>query len=334
MKLFFITSGLLLLSVGLNAQPVIAQADYQPVNNETFGFYESDSSANPGSAGENVVWDFSNISQGTLYNSIVKSCNGNADCANYAGASYYVETYDSTNRVFHVNDVAGESVVARRTPSYTVIYSKPQTLITFPITFLGSSVDSFTYYNTTPGSAYPVGYGTLNKTYDAYGTLKTPVGTYINVIRKKIDMTQHETQINFNSGEHDYIWYQAGIAHPIMRIITTEFDGQYGSKSVSFTNTPPKNVTSIEDLHDEGLSFNIYPNPTISDYFNVSFNNKDINAVVIKDLLGRTIVKKNMKMLGANTNNIGISTVGWVKGVYFVEVHTANHSYVKKVMIE
>lgn len=332
MKSNCIIAGLLLSSISLNAQPIITQANYQPLNNGTYGYYVSDTTITPGNSGADVLWDFSNISQGELFNYSVISCNGNGDCDDFVGANYFTES--NGYRIFYINDVTGEQKNGQVGGAMKIIYTNPLQRIEFPMEYLSSYSDTFaSYYESPPAPPNSTGDGFKNAIIDGYGTLKTPNGTYTNVLRQKTNLTiNYSANLGFPQQiEEDYIWYQAGISHPIMSIINKV---SYGQKSVVYTNTPPKNNnTSINNIDEKNLSFEIYPNPTTG-FFNINFENQKVDAIIVKDILGKVVFTKEITGVNNGGNFVTVNASGWSKGIYLVEIVTTNHSSVKKIIVE
>ena len=328
----FIIIGLLLGAASVHAQVTINFADYQPANNDTYGIYTTDTSVMPGSSGENVVWDFSNVPMGELYNYVITDCDASSDCADYPGSAYFTSVQGFVGKgVFYINDATGEHVKGRDNgPASNYVYPDPQQLIKFPMTYLDTFSDVFSFHpkGISPSLATANGYN--NSLIDAYGTLKTPIGVYTNVLRRRtfIDITYPGSN---HQVEDDYIWYQAGTSHPIMSIINVLSSS---TKMVSFTNSIPKNIdgTGTNKLSRSSL-VKIFPNPSRGS-FNVSFEGNGLTNLVVKDLLGKSIYSKVINAPGNKNYTAEVNTSSWAKGIYLVEFVTSSGSFVRKIVIE
>jgi hypothetical protein len=80
-------------------------------------------------------------------------------------------------------------------------------------------------------------------------------------------------------------------------------------------------------------SFNVYPNPATQS-FKVNFDKQKVNAIKVRDLLGKTLFSEAISSLGNHEGTIEINSSKWAKGIYLVEVNTASRSFVQKIIID
>ncbi len=93
------------------------------------------------------------------------------------------------------------------------------------------------------------------------------------------------------------------------------------------------NFTTNYALNENQLtlnqSINLYPNPA-SDMFVIEGENLQHSDIVVRDILGKTILA-----IYANSNSkIAFNTSGWAKGVYLVEITKDAQRAVKKVIVD
>ena len=90
-----------------------------------------------------------------------------------------------------------------------------------------------------------------------------------------------------------------------------------------YTNTETS-TTGINKLKELGVS--IYPNP-VSEILNISFNDEDINQLIITDVTGKAIVNK---IVTSGTEQIDMS--GFKSGIYLISMWKGNEVYISKII--
>lgn len=215
------------------AQPIINQTNIP--DNLTFRYYLADAETfDAGPAGADQTWDFSGlgITEGAALDFTLSA--GTPYAATYPSATHVRHLTSGTNQMWQYLKSSDEKleVVAEVNPGVsTMNYTNPRTVIEFPYTYERVFSDIF---STGQGSR------SMNATYDAYGTLILPFGTYENVVRQKIMIT----------GQIDYIWYNAD---PFYAIIETAFSND----RVALL----ENTTLGVKANSAQLALTTYPNP-------------------------------------------------------------------------
>lgn len=156
-------------------------------------------------------------------------------------------------------------------------------------------------YNTTYVDVYQRSDATVpssnTDTYDAYGTLTTPYGTFTNVIRIK------SVSANFTG----YTWFKSNPYTPLLDIDVVNATGSVSSVSLyQSTNLGTTQVTTDSNIL-------LYPNPT-TDIINIDTEEK-INQIIISDMLGKTVFETKQ-----NNNTIDL---GFLEtGLYIANIKT------------
>ena len=88
------------------------------------------------------------------------------------------------------------------------------------------------------------------------------------------------------------------------------------------------NETGLDDLNTNEI--NIYPNPAV-DYFNIDFPYQFQTGIVeLKDILGRTLIKKQFK----NIKQVQLNIASLAAASYYVVIKTDDFSIQKKIIIQ
>jgi hypothetical protein len=85
----------------------------------------------------------------------------------------------------------------------------------------------------------------------------------------------------------------------------------------------------IETNNHLNLGVTIYPNPTNGEVFIVTEHFNSSSMVNVFDAMGKLIVNQN---LVSSTSKIDLSD--YEKGIYFIQVTTAENTFNKKVIVE
>ena len=287
------TSIFFVFSIGFYAQPIINNTD---INfNTVINRYTADPVGfSIGSSGANQVWDYSSIALTQINSASNEVVTSAPFAALFPAANLYVKS--TSNGVSYYYFVLSTSLktemlgIASATQLIVNFSPNPQTLIEFPFTYNKLINDTYATTN-DPNANTP-----FSLKYDAYGTLITPFGTFMNVYRvKKTDGLYPE-----------YSWY---LPNSNYLILAVSFDSN-GVTTVKFNNHLSLNVNKNE------TKINILPNPS-SRFFeiqNTSKNTHQLNFKII-DLTGK------MVMFGVSKYNTEINIEGLKTGVYIVEIY-------------
>ncbi len=314
----------------MHAQTTLTAATTNPSVGESFNGHLYDATlVSVGSSGANVTWDFSSISStgtqttnwvapsSTPYSSSFSSANlANSD----PSGNYYYFSATSTD----YSSCGGASSAGQ-----VIAYSDFEKQLVYPMTYNTSFTDAFaaTY---TASSMLINREGTINGIADAYGTLILPYGTITDVLRVKLEeyyddlymgtpMVEYETEV--------YVWYKAGIHHPILSHTTFVMNG---NTTIYGTYIDASHV-GIEN-NAKNLGLNIYPNPS-SGLFTVELSANNENALFeVVDIYGKTVYQIEYTNTAFVKDIIDLSTLS--KGVYIVRVTTNDYQETKRILIQ
>ena len=286
-----ITMLLLLLVSASQAQPVLT-APIFPTEYSVSVYRGSTVGFTNGSAGANQVWDYSQIitELSGLTMTVIPLATmpfleefPNASyCQKWSesGSTYY-DVYNLNNNTFESIGFADENSYLR--------YSDTNLIFQFPYTFNTISTDTF--LEDRPGSTAD----SQTRTYDAFGTLITPFGSFPDVIRQKLE----------SNGSVSYTWFDSRTYQVIL-------GGNFDNSEVYFF----KETTNLGISKNENQDFSIYPNPT-NDVFTI-YNQNNLNHALVNvyDVSGKALITN--EKFNSDYKNISLKDLS--SGLYIVKI--------------
>lgn len=293
------------------AQPVATSANVTDFIGE-FYFAEA-TNFNPGPAGANQTWDFSNL-EFTLGGTDTPQTVANTPFAAQfptANNCYKFSGLFPPDRYYYQNVTAGKyeilglAITATTGDNYT---PNPRTFAVFPYTF------GTVYNDTYRSTADPVETSVV-ATYDAYGTIILPIGTYTNVIRQKV--VKDGTVTNYN-------WFNVQPFYPILQTVLEQ-------NSLGIV----KNTSVLANENFAATSkFNLFPNPTQGKLTLLPNRNTNCHIVDIElfDYLGKSVLTR--KAYPIDENGLTLDLEFLESGMYMLKTTDLdnNASTVQKVI--
>ncbi|WEK17955.1 MAG: T9SS type A sorting domain-containing protein [Candidatus Pedobacter colombiensis] len=328
--------GLLLLSsisLTVNAQISINATDY-PVGGGVVYTYKSDTTAlSQGESGENKTWNFSQLNTITTSDYITHDCGDTTLCDTFPGSNFYNINVGANSSSFYIKDASGIYLNGYYKPGVKNTFNDPRQILKFPIQYNTSFTDTFASDVNFGNVLFYVESGIISVSVDGYGTVKTPIGTYVNTLRIKTILTIHAIDGTISQTEI-YGWYQSGIGSPVMEISNTHSipEGQPPAfRNYRYITTAPVQQLGIEETQNKTNNIFIYPNPA-RNQFRVNVGNLKNYAINVRNVLGSTVFKSSPTL---NQTETTITTSGWAKGIYIVEVTGIDGSSVpQKIILE
>jgi len=306
-----ISSLVILLFTGncVLAQPVLTQVDF--LNSSYIGHSLSDlTGITPGNAGANQLWDFSSInvaSNSTGYGTTVPYSTA-PGAANYPLANYCFKYYTAGSSTIYYDfsklTNTGLETFGTYTEQGLETHNIDTQLMPLPLSYGDTYTDTYQTATSTPK--------TNIVTYDGFGTLITPFGTYTNVGRQKIIATTYNSTA--------YRWFQINPFTPLLYVDV---------------NTSTNAVTSAA-IFDANLAVNsneftakisVFPNPTRSQLTIHPSNNAIIDKVTITDLMGKVVLVQS-----GNTTQVNVEQLA--SGLYILEAFSGEEKFTSKFVKE
>lgn len=311
MKSIITIAAIALLQLSAIAQPVLNSSNVAQNFNAEF-YYKEATGFSPGGAGPNQTWDYSNLGELMfLGTDTAIPVAGSAFAAMFPTANYLYKFEgifgDADNYFYHNLTATKFEILSLGYNGETgdVFTPNPKTYVTFPYTY--NTVFTDTYQMTTETSPT-----SFTATYDGYGTLIMPFGTFTNVIRQKV----------VTNGQTDYNYFNVSPFYPILQTVLAE-----NAFGIIQDNT----VLGVGD-HSAENEISIYPNPA-HDVVTIRLpENSSGVAISLTDLTGKTILSH--KEINPIENSIIFDIQSLTVGIYFLTVIDGNSSasYTKKII--
>ncbi len=276
-----------------------------------------------GSSGANQTWNFSSLSSSgtTTYDYVSPSSTPN-------GSSFPMSNL-ATSQGAYYNQSASAYTQVGIDASTMIVYSDGEDLLRFPFNYNDSYVDNFAAQFTNGGITFNRT-GTISVTYDSYGTLVLPGGTYNNVVRVHIvqdyqdDYTIAGTPSTINYDSDIYVWYLPGTHNPILSFSSISIDGG-APTSYGYMDEPTVGV----DEEDNTIELSVFPNPTSDQLFiNMEDNEGAVNFTLVSS--SGQVVKTGT--LNSQSNTVNVSDLS--TGIYFLNVQSDKKQAFRKVIVE
>lgn len=316
------------------AQPVIPASHAE---NGTYTYSHADNqslgSLDPGPAGANQTWNFSQYAGVGTTTQINADCPGDINCADFpvankigivtasggSGTAYHYSTF--SNNQF--STIGGKNVLANGSIEKT-IYDDPSLSSIYPITYQQTFTDTWSTHSDPPGYNSS---GSKTVTADAYGTLTTPMGTFNNVLRIKTEQTFTQNAPSapaITSNSTIYNWVSPGVKGTLLLITFNDVmvpgAPVVHTRSFTFGNNGP---VSVADRDNVETQISIYPNPA-SDLITIK-SPKEIVRTELSSVEGSIILQAE------NSDQIDISKLS--PGIYFLKTELkSGQSLIKKII--
>jgi len=307
MKSIITLASVAMLSAPVLAQPVINSNNVAPNFSAQLYYAETPPQFSVGQSGPNRIWNFSNIEDGILL--------GWQNAIPVAGSPYAAE-FPLANYCYTMDSAFSETMqyfYSRVTSSAYEVYSyayggevgegfhqNPRTLVTFPYTYSTVINDTFQ----SPGQPAV----SITTTYDAYGTLIMPFGTFTNVVRQKV----------IEDGLTNYVWYNVNPFYPILQTALEEDALGY---IINHTALGIDDQTANKTLV-------AYPNPT-RDEFRIALPDGFSGAanLNITDLSGKMLLSTPF-----DSSNPVVDIAKLPEGAYVVRLTADAGTYTGKIL--
>jgi Secretion system C-terminal sorting domain len=268
----------------------------------------------PGAAGNSQTWDFSNVqTSGSITYEVLAATE--LPChTSYPDAVLAIGTGGGYSMI-STSDQEVVSYGSSITPGMPgFVYTNPQKTLGFPLSFGESWSDS---YNGT-NSDGTMRSGDITFTYDGYGDLITPYGTYYGIMRvhKHVSYTDVTSDGNCSAQIDYYYWYDMATRYPLAAIWSQESGTCNITSGAEFTSDIQASVQNEKPM----MEFAVYPNPCGENLIVKYSRNLSNMTMILSDMTGNAIQR--------HTGNFGgqfsFNTSALSSGVYVLTIMNDN----------
>ncbi len=286
------------------SQPVLNSTDISTTGSLTATTLTANASGfSAGLAGANQVWDYSSLILTPAGTGTTTIAGSTPFAASFPDANLIYKTTfgsDSFYTYYKLTTTKQELVGYSSDTNVIINFSpNPQTVYSFPFTYGLVANDTYsTTFDPTANNPFSI-------TYDAYGTLITPYGTFNNVIRSK----------KLDGITSDYTWFTT---NPFQVILSASISSAGVASNVRFSQ--PSNLSTIQNILNS--QFEIYPNPTSGSFTvkNIIFSNNE-NFINVYDVLGNQII--NSQKIDSDSKDFDLNNA--TTGLYFIKITNKNN---------
>lgn len=300
----------LLFTARAAAQPVFTFTDFAPHTGDQYTVGHTGTYC-AGSAGPGQTWNFSAISVATTetYTVAVASavpCSNQYPLATQSiglGGGFSMIDVNITEYLYY------GTTITPGMPGF--IYSDPELVLAYPLSFTDSYVDHSAAVQTTTSTVYRNGVDSVS--YAGYGTIITPYGTYPNTIC----IRRHYSFVDSSQFGHNpcamtfYYWFNQGYRYPVAQSWKEDVTcvGNGGTLFLQSIAIGMEEAASTEGAPKA------FPNPLTRQFTLQTGTDAAGEPVIITDLSGRTV-----RTLQVTAPQMVIDLSGLDNGIYLLRV--------------
>ena len=345
------------VSVNMFAQITVTDADLISIGDVIYQAYDTvpASSISVGNTGPSQIWDFSTLQVQKYDTTEFIDPAGTPFVTYHPTANLCIE--DDGEYIYINKNMQGLSFVGFDNIQY------PQLVLPLPLTYglniiVGPIVimDSvfanpgFISHSLAPAISLNPLYNQVDSinifiesstefNVDAYGDVIIPMGTFDALRLKTDDVTAQDillycsSTITGNGSWHlmpdsdiettsSYSWWTND---PLVKfpLVQMDIDSLGAIAEVNFMHSPA--TSSVSDLST--INFKIYPIPS-SNKLTIDAQNDELTSLELVDLTGKVILKKEF------TQSTSLDVLDIAKGMYFLDLKTAEGKFTKQIIIE
>jgi len=300
------------------AQPILTASGINPVIGDVIEVNQSQYMS-PGNGGASQTWNFAAMTSSTSSNNTCQAVSAAPNPGPFTSSSN-MQMNDGTSYSFINAGSSALAITGLDIPSgpITMAYSNSEEIMHYPFN-MGNTYNDTWYTTYTVSSFSFTRSGTTNVTYDGYGTITTPKGTFNNTARVHIvqtysDVSQFGTT---NTTNDQYLWFANGYHSSLASVFSlttgtmTQQGGSYLTATPGSTSTTGFSDNTISNLVQS------FPNPAIN---KVSFmsNQYPVTKVELFDLNGKLILLEENQS-GSAIFSVDVSSLS--TGVYMSKIY-------------
>ncbi len=320
-------------TVNLVAQTVL-QTNNLPVVGDLWSNKQiTDTSIQPGPAGMNQSWNFSNyIVNPTVISEVYSAPSGTGNDALYPTSNLKVSSFFG-GFDYYIKSANELQYLGSKSNSNEIVISNIQKLMTVPFSY-GDTIANQPVTGTGL-SNYPLS-GTISVKADGTGDLILFTGAFSNTLRVTTDINIVQgagTGLDTYFRIQRFTWYSSFYRAPIFQISILDVDGALGTYHQKYT-TVSTLTTDVQETNLKNLSFSIVPNPSHGKT-TVSFLQRRASEISFKvyDLTGRQW-KEEVAFKDAGQQSVKLDLSLLPKGVYILSINDGIQNRQQRLVID
>jgi hypothetical protein len=320
----------LLAAGAINAQPVFNSCSTHPAygSHTTIQVEQTDTNGvKGGPSGANVTWDFSGLitkagTCDTSYYLNPTSCPGNsnfptATYASHATGSTYTYFANYADSILVVGDYLSATNYA--------FYSKPSKISVCPFSY-GTSFKTGWKATVVNGTSNDNQTSKGMTKYDAYGTLKTPVGTFKNVARTLQTSYTVDSVFGFAliTDDSTFSWSDSA-GNPLLSVTYTYLvtSGVHSKSALVYLACGAAGIAGVTSQADKIV---VYPNPSNGNSTMQVTGLSNENWLSLYNVTGQKVWNTHTQSIGS----VDMPVSNLAAGVYFLKVQSADGNTITK----
>ena len=325
-----------LFTTGLFSQPVLVPTDVLPVGASYVQFNASNASViDTTNTGPNSVWNFGSLTSSSNATITIQSPSSASGGSNFPGADFAQNVPGaggaSAGFTFFNAGATGLELMGISTQAGNFVFNPALTFIPSGLNFNGDFTGPVSAVLSSPG-ATTTRSGEQVISYDGYGSLTTPAGTYSNAVRFRLEQNYADT---IEAGGFSqvitytvisFLWYSPATKN--IPLLSWNYSiNSFSPAAITATWANPGNV-GFETA--ENAELNIYPNPA-SDFIYIEselLQEGNIQATLF-DMSGKSVLQTT---LNSQSNALGLQALP--KGIYLLRLNGREKQAIRRVSIQ
>lgn len=318
-----------------SAQPVMNSADF-PLNLGVQPPVQIIDHLEPGAAGANVTFDASSAVQATPTTSQLVLPSSTPYGSYYPTADYASAALTNPSQYGYQDVTASyRDNLGFYSPTSHVILTNPERIFSSPLSFNQQWSDPWSGTGDNSGTSFTRA-GTTTGTYNGYGTLILPFGTFTDVIRLEMVETYSDVILGFtyNYDVNIVSYLKPGIPSALFSSTTLTIDLGFGNPQVTtYSTLIDPSVVGVAEFPDGGIAAMLYPNPA-SENATIALDHAAGSSLDVEviDAMGRRVQHLG---IGAGQQLIPLDVAGLENGSYTVRLSPADgEASVLRMMVQ
>lgn len=313
----------------LSAQPTLRATTTNPpfgLNAKLYGNLQF----NAGSAGPSQNWNFTTQTYTLLGIQRYDSCSAVLPCTSFPGTSVIQLLNDTPIVYFNASSsalsVVGLSISGIVATPLNAPFTNVEDYYKYPLTYNDSFVDSWQamYVNGIPYYRK----GTDSVKADGWGTLKTPAGTFANVLRLKRIQTYKDsapgiTPVVISYKATEYTWHDTAHKDFLYWTMTLNITPPTGSPTtMNYARYTANQMVAVPETNKGALAWTVRPNPAKGKLrIDLPLQQPTDISFTLYDMTGRAVSIIPQRTVAAGSNKLDLDVSSLAPGVYILRMY-------------